>query len=296
MKAFLATAGLIGLVMALGMPVPVGASDHDAPDRVVWDRTPIRVVLPVGAERLVHFPAYAVRVGVPDHLPLRTMSVDGTVYWLARDAFAPVRVVVQSLDEGGGHYLLDLEARDAAPNVPLQIQRPGVVDDSQHYAGTAEARTHQNLDYVALTRFAAQQMYAPARLRPEHSQVRPVALAQDPIPLVRGAAVAAQPLISWRHRGLYVTAVRLQNRTLEARVLDPRDLRGEWLAATFQHARLLAHGDEADTTAVYLVSRRPFDESLAGLSPAGVPPAGVPPAGVPPAGGPPAEMPPAGVR
>jgi hypothetical protein len=82
---------------------------------------------------------------------------------------------------------------------------------------------------------------------------------------VRGGAVEAVPLISWRHRGLYVTAVRLQNQAPEASVLDPRDLRGEWLAATFQHARLLAHGDEADTTAVYLLSRRPFGESLAGV-------------------------------
>ena len=255
---------LLGPTAGMGADA-IGAADGDVPDRVVWDRTPIRVVLPVGAERMVHFPAHAVRVGVPDHLPLRTMSVDGTVYWLAHAAFEPVRVVVQGLDEGGGHYLLDLEAQPAAPSVPLQIHRPGTADDSGHFAGAQAATTHQNLDYVALTRFAAQQMYAPARLRPEHAQVRQVALAQDPIPLVRGGAVAAQPLIGWRHRGLYVTAVRLQNRTPEARVLDPRDLRGEWLAATFQHARLLAHGDEADTTAVYLLSRRPFGESLAGL-------------------------------
>jgi len=124
---------------------------------------------------------------------------------------------------------------------------------------------HQNLDYVALTRFAAQQMYAPARLRPAHPQVRQLAVAQDPVALVRGGAVSALPLTTWRHRGLYVTVVRLQNQTATATVLDPRDLRGDWLAATFQHARLLPHGDEADTTAVYLLSRRPFGESLPGL-------------------------------
>jgi integrating conjugative element protein (TIGR03749 family) len=253
------------LVILLGPTAGADAIDGDVPDRVVWDRTPIRVVLPVGAERMVHFPAHAVRVGVPDHLPLRTMSVDGTVYWLAHAPFEPVRVVVQGLDEAGGHYLLDLEAQPSASRVPLRIMRPGAGADPAAFADGQEAGAHQNLDYVALIRFAAQQMYAPARLRPEHANVRQVALAQDPIPLVRGGAVEAQPLISWRHRGLYVTAVRLQNRAPEARVLDPRDLRGEWLAATFQHARLLAHGDEADTTAVYLLSRRPFGESLAGV-------------------------------
>jgi integrating conjugative element protein (TIGR03749 family) len=255
------------LLFLIGGPIgaSVSAADGDVPDRVVWDRTPIRVVLPVGAERLVHFPDHAVRVGVPDHLPLRTMSVDGTVYWLAHDAFAPVRVVVQGLDEAGSHYLLDLEAQESAPAAPLQVMRPSSTPDPAAHRDPPDARVHQNLDYVALTRFAAQQMYAPARLRPERAQVRQVEMDQGPIPLVRGGAVEAVPLIGWRHRGLYISVVRLRNQAPEARVLDPRDLRGDWLAATFQHARLLAHGDEADTTAVYLVSGRPFRESLAGI-------------------------------
>jgi hypothetical protein len=61
---------------------------------------------------------------------------------------------------------------------------------------------------------------------------------------------------------LYVTAVKLTNRWKKPQVLDPRTLRGQWLAATFQHSRLLPAGDDADTTAVYLVSARPFEESL----------------------------------
>ena len=255
------TAWLLLLILLLG----VEAQGQEIPDRVVWDRTPIRVVLPVGTERLVHFPEHAVRVGVPDTLPLRTLSVDGTVYWQAQAAFDPVRVIVQGLDEGSGYYLLDLEAREDASAVPLAILRPGAERPAHAQTHAPEEPPHQNLDYVALTRFAAQQMYAPARLRPAHPQVRPVAVPEDPIALVRGGAVEAVPLIGWRHRGRYVTAVRLQNRTGAPVVLDPRDLRGEWLAATFQHARLLPHGDEADTTAVYLLSRRPFAESLAGV-------------------------------
>ncbi len=281
MKASLATtAWLAFFLVLLGVPLAVDAQENEIADRVVWDRTPIRVVLPVGSERLVHFPEHAVRVGVPDDLPLRTLSVDGTVYWQAQAPFAPVRVIVQGLDEGSGYYLLDLEARESAASVPLAILRPGAERPARGETHAPEEPPHQNLDYVALTRFAAQQMYAPARLRPAHPQVRPLAVPEGPIALVRGGAIEAVPLITWRHRGLYVTVVRLQNQAPEASVLDPRDLRGEWLAATFQHARLLAHGDEADTTAVYLLSRRPFAESLAGVPPAGLPPAGLPPAGV----------------
>jgi len=45
-------------------------------------------------------------------------------------------------------------------------------------------------------------------------------------------------------------------------VLDPRQLRGNWLAATFQHARLLPVGGVADSTAVYLISALPFAASF----------------------------------
>ena len=69
-------------------------------------------------------------------------------------------------------------------------------------------------------------------------------------------------MVAWRANGLYVTAVKLTNRTDQPQTLDPRDLRGAWLTATFQHHRLLPKGDEADTTAVYLISARPFDVSL----------------------------------
>jgi hypothetical protein len=67
--------------------------------------------------------------------------------------------------------------------------------------------------------------------------------------------------VAWRAGGLYVTAVKLTNRTDQPQILDPRDLRGSWLTATFQHNRLLAAGSEADTTAVYLISARPFAAS-----------------------------------
>ena len=86
-------------------------------------------------------------------------------------------------------------------------------------------------------------------------------LRREAVDLLRGGAIEARPLVGWRAGGLYLTAVKLTNRTEHPRTLDPRDLRGTWLTATFQHHRLLPKGDEADTTAVYLISARPFDVS-----------------------------------
>jgi integrating conjugative element protein (TIGR03749 family) len=87
-------------------------------------------------------------------------------------------------------------------------------------------------------------------------------IRQVAVELVPGKRVQATPLAAWRAGSLYVTAVKLTNRRKKAQVLDPRALRGHWLSATFQHARLLPAGDDADTTALYLVSARPFEESL----------------------------------
>ena len=89
-----------------------------------------------------------------------------------------------------------------------------------------------------------------------------VPVSRDAVDLLRGGAVEAIPLVSWHAKRLYVTAVKLTNRTHQARTLDPRGLRGAWLTASFQHYRLLPMGDEADTTAVYLISARPFEVSF----------------------------------
>jgi integrating conjugative element protein (TIGR03749 family) len=116
--------------------------------------------------------------------------------------------------------------------------------------------------YVTLTRFAAQQLYAPARLLKDLPGVVRAPVKRKKVSLVRGGAVTAEPLVAWRAGDLYLTAVKLTNRTGRALTLDPRTLRGDWLTAAFQHSRLLPKGDGSDTTALYLISARPFAASL----------------------------------
>lgn len=235
-----------------------------APERILWDRTPIPITLPVGQERIVHFPA-PVRIGVPAQVDplLRTLSVEGSVYWQATQPFDTVRVQVTEVDSAR-HYLIDLQAREGGSTAPVQIMRSAPASQVEVVETPVEP-PHANLNYVDLTRYAAQQMYAPARLRPSLSGVFRVPLSTTAVALMRGGAVEATPLIAWQGGGVYVTVVRLRNRSAQPLILDPRDLRGTWLAATFQHARLFPGGDEADTTCVYLISARPFEDSLRGL-------------------------------
>lgn len=250
----------LGLLLLQSMAL----AEPEITERIEWNKTPIRLDLKVGHERLVHFPG-EVKVGVPASLEptLRTQSVNGTVYFLANAPFDDTRVMVRTLDDGQ-IYLFDVSAaKEGGQMHPVQVfvkaageSSPGQADSSVESHDAAA-----QYSYVALTRFAAQQLYAPARLVQDRPGMVRVPVAREPVSLLRGGGVDAAPLVSWRAGGLYVTAIKLTNRTDEPQTLDPRNLRGTWLTATFQHNRLLAAGSEADTTAVYLISARPFESS-----------------------------------
>lgn len=237
-----------------------GSMTDNMMERIVWTKTPIAVTLTVGEERLLHFPD-SVSVGVPQTLAplLRTQSINGTIYLLALAPFDATRVMIRSENEGP-LYVLDIlaQAPDPAipPRQPLQILTANPAPDEQTTDNTT------GWGYVALTRYAAQQLYAPARLLGLTPGVVRVPVNPAPIDLVRGGQVEAIPVSAWRAGRHTVTAVRLRNQSLEPVVLDPRELRGPWLTSTFQHNRLLPAGSDADTTAVYLISDRPVDGSL----------------------------------
>ncbi len=248
----------LGLALILSQGPVLAASETT--ERIEWKKTPIRLELTVGEERQVEFPT-SVKVGVPGNLQplLRTQSVNGTVYLLAHAPFESTRVMVREID-GGQIYLFDISAsKKSGQNHPIQVyvqeaKEPGDLKDSNTVAS--------NISYVTLTRFAALQLYAPARLLSVRPGIVRTPVSRDPIDLVRGGAIDALPLVAWRAGGYYLTAVKLTNRSEQPQTLDPRNLRGAWLTATFQHHRLLPKGDEADTTAVYLISARPFSVSF----------------------------------
>ena len=235
----------------------------DTVERIEWNKAPIRIELAVGTEQRIAFPA-AVKVGIPPAVQtrLRAQSIDGTVYLLAQAPFESRRLMVRELDSGR-IYLLDVTATEGGEaGAPIEIHAQDRPDTEVH-TGTAGSDPAPP-GYIALTRFAAQQLYAPLRLVKDRPGVVRVPVKRDAVDLVRGAAVDATPLVAWRAGGLHITAVKLTNRTDHPCVLDPRSLRGAWLTATFQHHRLLPAGNEADTTAVYLISARPFEVALQG--------------------------------
>lgn len=233
-------------------------------ERVLWKKTPITVTLIAGQERMVHFPD-SVSVGIPQSLTsiLQSQSINGTLYLTAQQAFESTRVVVRS-EQAESIYVLDISARESSsqnthlPALQILTEHPSEGESTQ---GSAMVSSPQ-WGYVALTRYAAQQRYAPARLLPSKPGIVRMPVTQTSFELLMGAQVDAVPVAAWRAGLRTVTAVKLINKTQQALVLDPRQLRGAWLTATFQHNRLLPFGNDADSTTVYLVSDRPFESSL----------------------------------
>jgi integrating conjugative element protein (TIGR03749 family) len=259
---------LFGLLLSLGF-----VSTSQAVEILRWQRLPLAVPLVVGQERVV-FIDRNVRVGVPDGLGtrLRVQSAGGAIYLRASESIPPSRLQLQDADSGA-LILIDIAAEPAkagqAPLEPVRIvedeefpsssasqtKAVDVVDEPSEKTGTATRRATPVS--VVLTRYAAQNLYAPLRTVEPIPGIGRVNLRRDLAlgTLLPTLPVHAQALAAWRLEDQWVTAVKLTSTTARWVDLDPRALQGDFLAATFQHATLGPAGRPADTTVVYLVTR-----------------------------------------
>lgn len=255
------------VLAALVLVVPAPASH--AVEILRWERLPLAVPLVVGEERVI-FVDRNVRVGVPASLGgrLRVQSMAGAVYLRASEPIEPTRLQLQDADTGVA-ILLDIAAAPAqegqAPLEPVRIiegaspsTRYGQTEDGEQVDSIAASRPARETPVpVALTRYAAQSLYAPLRtVEPLPGIARTnlrLDLALDT--LLPTLPVQAQALAAWRIDDLWVSAVRVRNTTPHWLDLDPRALQGDFITATFQHPALGPAGTPEDTTVVYLVTR-----------------------------------------
>ena len=258
----------------LGLLVVVAAPAH-ALEILRWERMPLAVPLRVGQERIV-FIDRNVRVGVPAGVGerLRVQSAGGAVYLRASEPIEPTRLQLQDADTGA-LILLDIAAEPAkdgeAELEPVRIveghstparygDQPQGADApptlAQDQAGARTARRETPVP-VVLTRFAAQNLYAPLRTVEPLPGVMRVNLRRDLDlgTLMPSLPVRAAALASWRLEDQWVTAARLTNGSSSWITLDPRVLQGDFLTATFQHETLGPRGTPEDTTVLYLVTR-----------------------------------------
>src|SRR5690606_32623208 len=224
--------------------------DSHAIEILRWQRLPLAVPLVVGQERVV-FIDRNVRVGLPPSLGerLRVQSAGGAIYLRASEAIAPTRLQLQDV-ESGAIVLVDIAATEAREGEqPLEPVRIVLQDAAAEASGdiaagptqaAQPARSRQTPITVVLTRYAAQNLYAPLRT------VEPVAgIGRVPLrrPLALDALLTTLPL---KARALascqlvvqLFTAVHLASTSPERIDLDTSVLQGDFVAATFQHPDL----------------------------------------------------------
>lgn len=241
-------------------------SDRPGVERAVFNRQPVRVGLPVQRERLITLPGpAALHVPADIESVARVEAIDRTIYVTALVPFAQIRIVAELID-GGRQIPLDLVANaqtsGASAELEVFLDRSGSREASVGAAAATEAGPPA-ADMVELTRFASRMLYAPRRLATTRPGISQVQVSTKPVPgLVRGGLVETVPLGQWRSAGLYVTAVRVTNKSTQPFELPLEHLRGRWLAVTAQHGRIGPAGSETDTTALYLICDRAFDACL----------------------------------
>lgn len=231
-----------------------------AVELIQWERLPIAVPLVKDQERVI-FLDKNVRVGVSSQLSgqLRVQSASGALYLLATDEIEPSRLQVQDV-ETGELILLDIATvpETDKPLEPIRILYDGDVQ-YQHRAESKEGLAKaQNIPApVALTRYAAQMLYAPMRT------VEPVAgLKQVPIkvsgnlPVLPMLPVKAEAVAAFKLGSYTLTAVRIQHQHAGKVELDPRDIQANLYSVAFQHSWLGSVGTPEDTTIAYMITRR----------------------------------------
>ncbi|WDG40846.1 TIGR03749 family integrating conjugative element protein [Pseudomonas synxantha] len=257
------------------LPLWLGCTGAHAVEIMQWERLPLAVPLYVDQERII-FIDQNVRVGVPRGLAdsLRIQSAGGALYLRASAPIAPTRLQLQDV-RTGEIILIDVTASTAEDQLPLEpvkivksISAPSrygddsttsnqAVDSSNDEHEQTPSSHHQTPLPVVITRYAAQNLYAPLRTvepLPGVAQIK----TQREINL--NHLIPMQPVVpsllgAWQLDDHYVTVVELRNTSSDTLKLDPRVLQADLVSATFQHHYLGPSGLATDTTVAYLVTR-----------------------------------------
>ena len=237
---------LIGAVM----------TNSSTTDEVVWSNVPIKLDLQVNKEHTLVF-EQQVEVGLSTslHEKLTVENIAGSIYLVAKTSFPKHRLLIRQLSRGDV-FVFDLSASREAKLSDRTVVRT-------HSFKTTQQTRPKRLTYAELTRFAAASVYGPRRLAASLPGLRSAPVLGEANGLMRGVGAEIEAIASWRTNDRkYLTVIRVRNLWNQSVELHPHMLRGEWLAATFQHYRLLPSGTEADQTHLYLISSEPFHVAL----------------------------------
>jgi len=269
-------------VMALSIALGAGVAHATT---VVWHKTPISLDLVVGVEQMVRLPQDGA-VGLPPELSnaqvFRTLVTGGTVYWTALEPFEGKRIKVRL--DSGDYLLFDVTARTEksppATREVIQVVMSGDTAGNEQRSGGAGADRQNPASLFELIRYAAQELYSPARLVAPLPGVRPVpvGLKGNQTALYdqgqhQGLIVQAHK--AWAVEGLYVTAFIVTNGHSHRLLLDNRKVRHapgarrsgvapHFIASAFFNTALEPRGQPGNRTTLFIVTAQPIRSVVRG--------------------------------
>ena len=278
---------LLILLPVLGFAEPNQSSatltSNASDEHVVFDKTPVQFVVPVGQQRMISFPDRVTITNTDARLTTDVVSIlnnNGTLYITAKKAFSAILVPVKLI--GSGQVVLVYLSSDskAKDNNPLNVVVPQVSPpqyQAQNQDSGDKAEPTLTFNAVTLLRFASQQFsYKRLATLPDGVSRTPLFTTRT-VDIYYGDAVTAYPLASWRASDLYVSVVQVINTTDQILTLDPRYIIGYWQAAAFYRFDtvmlnqttvqtpfnvLTPQGTSRDYTLLLLVSNMPFGKAL----------------------------------
>ncbi len=241
-------------------------------ETLVWDMKPLHLDLPVGEEVLISFKkktALQIPADILDMVDY-TLLEDQYYYLKAKKSFKSTRIF--AVTNASEEIIIDLSASNNAPaddifiltKADAKLISPEETEFPHALATTSKAKSLNDL-YIELTRFAMQQLYSPSRILQANPDLSRVRIKSQSAHLLRGQPeIKARPVAQWlsQSTGLFVTAVQIINTGNYRLALDPRSIRGNFLASTLQHGYLGQMDTPESISTVYLISSSSFDEAV----------------------------------
>ncbi len=269
---------------------------------MIWRGEALKIAIPVRKDRVIKFDgAKRIQVGVPRNLQgiASAESIRGIVYLRSFKAFEQERFWFRDKDTQE-IYVAEISARPDGVFTPIVIVKPASeisqdestvlpatpITDSAAFENPAQPPLETAAEQppvtesevvgdrelhgkTVLARYAFQTLYAPDRLVSALNNVHPISVERGKRlrRMFVGRDITAQPLAQWKNGHQYLTAFLLSNRSEYDVDIDPRKIRGSeyWDASSFMTDRLAPKDSYGDSTAMVVISDKPYEEYEAWL-------------------------------
>jgi integrating conjugative element protein (TIGR03749 family) len=233
---------------------------------VEWNKRPIDVVLQVGKERIIQVPDN-VLVGVPNSIKplLRVQPAQGYVYLTALESFSESRLQLK-MHKTGEIILVDVSTTTQnTTDESIVIKLPKQVSNNNSVVSN-QPQNQKAATPIELTRFATRTFYAPERLAVSDRRIR---MSKAPKVNLDGLFTGssfnvfdAKAMAVFRTGKLYLTAIKLVNKTPMAQPIVFTDINADFMYATPQHVQINRMNVPGDTTMLYLITDKPLAAAL----------------------------------